>query len=125
MKLTAEEVAEARRAVAAGAAIAPIAAELGVHEATLGAAVRGRTWRWLEDPPPIPAEPTGRIPANTVLSEGEVRRARKDYANGVSMSVLAGRFGVSESAMWGAVHGDVCGAGRGRGRTARRWPLLG
>lgn len=54
-RLTAEQVAAARRDVGDGAVtIAERAEELGVGSTTLECAVYGWTWRKVTDPPPLP-----------------------------------------------------------------------
>lgn len=64
--LTAEAVADCRRRAAAGESIQSIADSYGAKPITVDAAVRGRNWAHIADPPPVP--PPTRRP----------RRPRKD-----------------------------------------------
>lgn len=52
-KLTVWHVIEGRQAVAAGETLRSVASRLGVPYDTLRGAVRGATWVWLDDPPPV------------------------------------------------------------------------
>lgn len=54
--LTPEKVTHARQRVAAGASLRSLAREMNVTRQTLAAAVHGRTWKHIQDPPPIPSK---------------------------------------------------------------------
>lgn len=53
-KLTAEQVAEARRQYAAGTTKRALAVACGVGEDTIREAIHGVTWQDVTDPPPVP-----------------------------------------------------------------------
>lgn len=105
--LTAELVRAARRQVGNGASVEHLARVIGVSSRALSKAVYGATWRRVDDPPPIsrpqPTDPDQ--PSPTVLDEDQVRRLRREHADGASVRYLATRNGLTYNTVHDAIRG--------------------
>jgi transposase-like protein len=111
--LTAEQVREARRAVAGGEQIVEVADRYGVNGATLGSAVRGKTYGWITDVAPVqlrrsshrrggggtPAGRSRRLTVADTVSDADVAAcaafAREMIAAGADTAVVADELGVT------------------------------
>lgn len=86
--------------------ITELAREYGASVVAVSGAAYGRTWAHVTDPPPL-REPgiAGRRATNVKLTAASVGAARIAAAAGDPQSVIAARFGVSNSAIYDAIHG--------------------
>lgn len=106
VRLTPEVVADLRRRATAGATIAELSRETGVPDRTLGAAVRGRTWAHVTDPPPVKGRThAGASNPAARLTPEVVQAMRREVAGGASIVETAARHGVPESGAGQAIRG--------------------
>lgn len=103
-KLTREIVADMRRRAHRGEACSDLAREYGVTPSAGWAAVTGKTWRSLESPPPVELTAiAGSRHKLARLDDESVREARKLYAQGVRLFILARRYGVARGTIKKAI----------------------
>lgn len=104
--LNEEQVSEARRLVAAGRATPTrLAQRWGVPSGTLKMAIRGDSWGWLCDPPPVTAPSPGAV--NRRLSETDVITARQQVTAGAPVQRVAAELGVAAATVSQAVSGQT------------------
>lgn len=107
-RLTATMVADLRRRAAAGASIAELSRETGIPDRTLGAAIRGRTWAHVTDPPPVRSRPGAHKGAGNPaakLTAEQVADMRRAVRAGQTLREVAARYGVVPATVGGAVRG--------------------
>lgn len=107
--LSEERVADARRRYVAGESFAAIASSYGASESTVMAAVHGRTWRHVQDPPPVPCGTPGRA----LLPPEQVERVQK-LAGQLSRKEIAAQMGVHESTVSRIITGSRRGTATAR-----------
>jgi hypothetical protein len=108
VRLTADDVAAARRDVGSSATtIAERAEQLGVGTTTLECALYGWTWRSVTDPGPLPLPPPAEITSPSArLSVQQVADMRRRYRAGTTtMGELARETGAAEGTVRNAVMG--------------------
>lgn len=91
--LTEEIVREARRLYVNGLSDAAIGKRFEVSGATIGFAIRGRSWAHITDPPPV----TERRKNGGKLTATQVEEMKKLRAKNVSLKIIAEQYGVSAS----------------------------
>lgn len=107
-RLTVTMVADLRRRAAAGASIAELSRETGIPDRTLGASIRGRTWRSVTDPPPVRSRPGAHKGAGNPaakLTAEQVADMRRSVRAGQTLREVAARYGVVPATVGGAVRG--------------------
>lgn len=102
--LTADLVASARRAYLDGQEAAVIARDYDVAPATILAAIHGRTWVAVTQPPPVPPRKTGgRRPA---LDVEQTNLARTMTTGGAGLRTIGAEFGVAHTTVRRALVAD-------------------
>lgn len=91
-RLTARKVASARRRYLKGVSFAALAANYGVAQSTIMAAVHGRTWRHVQNPPPVPPGTAGRAH----LTPAQVNQIRV-LSGQMTAQEIATQTGISKS----------------------------
>lgn len=93
-RLTAVDVATARRAYLNGASFTALSERYAVNWKTVRDAVHGRTYRHVIDPPPVPVAPQG---GATQFTEHDLRELARMRGNAASWREIGAHFGVAAS----------------------------